>query len=216
MKFQIKIILLLLMSCAFVLQADAQLCGQYKTVLAIKTEDEKPVTNAVVQLVPLGKDETRGKTFVRDENDLSVFSIFFYEGHQLSSKYKLLVSADGFKTFETELKFPHCKQREFNLKLENKNSKTNTALEEIKEIKFWINYRNKKGTFGVKVTVISEDDKTLEEISDEYGAVSFKVLDDKKYKVRFEKEGYKSEEIEIDLSKKSSVNMNIELEQDAP
>ena len=216
MRFQIKIILLLLISFAFVLQAAAQLCGKYTTVLTLTTADGKPVTNAVVQLLPLGKDETRGKTFVRDENDLSVFSIFFYEGHQLSSKYKLLISADGFKTFETELKFPHCKQRDFALKLENKNSDAKNTFVEMKEITFWSVNAENKGINGVKVSVISEKDEMIEEISNEDGRTIFKVLNNRKYKVRFEKDGYKSKEIEVDLSKKSHISMNVELEQDAP
>lgn len=106
--------------------ANAQLCGQFTTTLTVKSEENKAIENSVVQLLPLGKDETKNKTFVRDENDRSKFSVTFSEGHMVSGKYKVIVSADGFETAEKEIAFPHCKDQNFEFKL--KAIKANTAI----------------------------------------------------------------------------------------
>lgn len=184
--------------------------------MTIKSADGKPVENAVVQLIPLEKDETRGTIFVRDETDLSVFSISFFEGHQLSKKYKVIISADGFKNFETEMIFPHCKTRNFNLKLEKKNSDQKNSFEEIREINFWVYDADKKAIDGVKVGVYSEDEKISEEISGANGLVRFKVVNDKTYKIKLEKSGYKSKETEFDLSKTNFIYETITLEKIEP
>jgi hypothetical protein len=118
------LLILILVFAGFVFGADAQVCGQFTTTLVVKTEDNKAVENSVVQIVPLGKDETKGKTFVRDENDRSKFSVTFNEGHLILGKYKVIVSADGFETAEKEIGFPHCKHQyfEFNLKANKASS----------------------------------------------------------------------------------------------
>lgn len=115
------LLILILIFAGFVLGANAQLCGQYTTTLTVKTEDNKSVENSVVQLVALGKDETKSKTFVRNETDRSRFSVTFYEGHVLLGKYKMIVSADGFETAEREIGFPHCKNQDFEFRLIKKN-----------------------------------------------------------------------------------------------
>jgi hypothetical protein len=113
----LKFLLLLAIALVFSLPANAQLCGEYTTTLHIKTVENEPVETAVVQLLPVENDETRGKTFARDEKDLSKFSITFFEGHQLAATYKLIISADGFETLEKEIKFPHCKTQNFDIQL---------------------------------------------------------------------------------------------------
>ena len=82
------------------LQINAQLCGKYKVTIEVLDENDKPINNAVVQFLPITKDETRGKQFVREENDLSKFSVEYFEGQSISKFHKLIVSADGYKAAE--------------------------------------------------------------------------------------------------------------------
>lgn len=109
--------ILILIFAAFAASANAQLCGTYKTTLIIKGEDDKAIETAVVQLFALEKDETRNKTFSRDEDDRSKFFITFSEGHIVGGKYKIIVSADGFASAEKVIKFPHCERQTFEIKL---------------------------------------------------------------------------------------------------
>lgn len=102
---------------SFVGGANAQLCGTYTTTLEIIGEDNKVIENAVVQILALEKDESRNKTFSREESDRSKFSITFNEGHIVRGTYKIFVSADGFEAIEKEIKFPHCKDQTFEIKL---------------------------------------------------------------------------------------------------
>jgi hypothetical protein len=113
-----KILLLsIFVFAAFAGAANAQLCGTYTTTLEIKSEDDKAIETAVVQLIPLKENETRNKSFTRDESDRSKFSITFNEGHIIYAKFRIIVSADGFETAEKEIKFPHCKDQTFEIKL---------------------------------------------------------------------------------------------------
>lgn len=114
---KIKISFLLIIGLFLTIEINAQLCGKYGATFNVKTIENKPVENALVQLLPLEKDETREQSFVQDDKELSKFQITFLEGHQITTKYKLLVLADGFETFEKEIKFPHCKQQTFDIKL---------------------------------------------------------------------------------------------------
>jgi hypothetical protein len=118
-----KILLILtFVLAAFVAGANAQLCGTYTTTLEIKSEDNKLIENAVVQLLALEKDEARNKAFSRDEKNRSKFSITFNEGHIIEGKYKIFVSADGFEALEKEIRFPHCKDQTFEIKLSKESS----------------------------------------------------------------------------------------------
>jgi hypothetical protein len=108
----------LIVACfIFTISGNAQLCGDYTTTLNIFSKDENKVGNASIQLIPLGKDETRGKKFVRNKRDSSVFTITFLEGHQLRDEYKLVVSAKGFLPFEKVIKFQHCSEQYFGIYL---------------------------------------------------------------------------------------------------
>lgn len=215
-SFLYKIIFVSAFAFLSAVQINAQLCGKYATFILIETAEGKPVDNAVVRLIPLGKNETLGETFVREGKKRSEFSITFNEGHILSGKYKIIISAEGFKTHEFETGFPHCERRNFILKLEKSNSRTENDLEEIREINFRAIDENKKGIGDVRTTVSREKGKVLEKISNEYGQTDFEVFNNKILKVRFEKDGYKTKEIEIDLSKNNFKYMDVKMEKVEP
>ena len=108
---------LLFMGFVFALQVNAQLCGQYGVTLSVKQKDGKEIKNAIVQLLPIGKDETKGKSFIRDADKHWIHSITFSEGHQLKENYKIIVSADGYENLTKEISFPHCKRQSIDIVL---------------------------------------------------------------------------------------------------
>lgn len=163
-----RLLFLLFIFTCFAAGASAQVCGQFTTTLMVKTEDNKSVETSVVQLVPLGKDETKNKTFVRDETDRSKFSITFNEGHLILGKYKIIVSADGFETAEKEVGFPHCKHQyfEFNLKAVKSNEAilTGTVFD-----------ANGAVIPGVKVIAVNQKGEKFETKTDENGEYNLKL-----------------------------------------
>ena len=85
--------------------ANGQACGRFRIEIVVQTETGKPLETAVVQFLPITKDETRGRQFVRDETERSRFSIEFIEGQSVREFHRLIVSADGYKRAENEIKF---------------------------------------------------------------------------------------------------------------
>jgi hypothetical protein len=191
-----RLLFLLFIFICFAAGANAQVCGQFTTTLMVKTEDNKAVENSVVQLVALGKDETKNKTFVRDETDRSKFSITFNEGHVMSGKYKIIVSADGFETAEKEVGFPHCKHQyfEFNLKAVKSNEAILTGT---------VYAPNGAVIPGAKITAVNQKWGKFEARTNDEGIyvlnLSFNLYDSKtasnfkiaKYEITVESVGFK-------------------------
>lgn len=96
---------------------NAQLCGEYETVLIITDEENKPIEDVVVKIIPLQKDGTGGNKFIRDKENPSRFSITFNEGYKVSGDYRINIFAKGFLTTEMQIRFPHCERQKFEFKL---------------------------------------------------------------------------------------------------
>ncbi len=154
-----KTIFFLFVGIIFIMPTNAQLCGTYGATLNVKNEKDEPVENAFVQLLPIGKDETKGQTFVRDKENLSKLTITFSEGHQITTKYKLLTSAGGFENFEKEIGFPHCKRQIFDIRLKA-NEKPNTAI-----LNGSVYDANGALITGAKVTAANEKGEKFETVS---------------------------------------------------
>ena len=165
-----KILLLLIfVFFSFAGVATAQLCGTYTTTLEIKSEDSKAIENAVVQILAVEKDETRNKAFSRDERDRSKFSINFNEGYEVSGKYKIFVSADGFEAVEKEIKFPHCKDQTFEIKLK--------AGERLKTGILTGTVFDPNGAVipGTKITAVNQKGEKFETLTNEDGEYVLKL-----------------------------------------
>lgn len=214
-NFLLKLIFLSVFAFLFAIETNAQLCGRYSTFISVSNTEGKPIKNAEIELTAIEKDRTNGEKFVRRENP-SEFSITFNEGHMVSGTYKITVSAKGYKTHEFETRFPHCQRRNFILKLAKSNSDAVNNFEEIREINFRAIDENKKGIAKVKTIVSWENGKVLEMISNDGGQTDFKVFNNKILKVRFEKEGYKTKEIEINLSESNLKYLDVKLEKVEP
>lgn len=183
--FKVKFILLLFGGLFLTIQADAQVCGKYSTTLNILSENGKKVENVFVQLVPIGKDETKGKTFKQYEKEATEFIITFQEGHHLHNKFKVIISAQQFETYEMELKFLHCKNQDFDVKLKPINENTVFLTGKIYDqygarIPFAeITLKNKKN-IQIKVRTNDDGEYKIELYQDSYSvevkAANFKIF----------------------------------------
>jgi hypothetical protein len=173
--------------------------------LNISSENEKRFENVFVQLVPIGKDETKGKTFKQDEEDSTKFVITFQEGHQLFKKYKAIISAQQFETYEMELKFPHCKNQDFDVKLKPINEKSAILSGIVYDI-------NKARVVGTELSLKSEKN-TFKTKTDESGYFLI-TLPVGKYTIEFSAIGFKTLvvkglKVADEISKKFNVTLEV-------
>ncbi len=106
---------------------NAQLCGKYETALIITDEENKPIEDVVVKIIPLLKENGLSNSkFVRDKENPSRFSIAFNEGYQVRGDYRINIFAKGFLTAEMQIRFPHCKRQKFEFKLIKTLSQTSS------------------------------------------------------------------------------------------
>ena len=195
---------------AFVSQARAQACGTYHININLQNENGKPIeTNAVVRLSPLEKDETRGKNFVRDNANLSLFSINYPEGYSFESFHKLTISADGFKPTENKVRFTSCQDRDVVVILAKANSATKAVWEFKNNIDVQVVGGDGKNLDNVKLTII-DSEKNSENIEMKFGS-SYFHLPNGEYNFRFEKSGYQIEEMKVDLTPLSGKHLKVEL-----
>jgi hypothetical protein len=116
-----KIVFVCTVGFIFSTVAKSQLCGDYTTTLKVLSKNGKKISHVSIQLIPLGKDETRRKTFVRDKRNPSEYKITFLEGHILKNDYKLIVLAKGFSPFTKIIGFRHCSEQYFVIYLDAVN-----------------------------------------------------------------------------------------------
>lgn len=194
----------------FVLGAHAQACGKFSVNIIVQDESGKPVDNAIVQFLPITRDETYGKQFVRDKSEPSRFSIEFFEGQGVKEFHKLVISADGYKTAENEIKFPSCRGPYVTVKLPKKDSAA-AAVWNFKNL-IMVETQDVDGepVSGVKV-IIKKDGKIVEEETMEYFGSGFTLLNGE-YVFRFEKDGYQPQEIKVDVMKIAGQEIKTKLE----
>ena len=193
---------------ALVSQANAQACGKYYVNITVQNEDGKPVENADVKLLPITKDETRGKIFVRDKTNLSLFSIDYPEGHSFGSLHKLIISAEEFKSSENKISFSSCQNRDVIVKLARSNSAQSAVWQFENSVNIVV-VSDGKYLNDVKMT-ISADGKKSEEMDMKFGSAYFH-LPNGEYNFRFEKSGYQTKEVKVDLTPVSGKYLKVEL-----
>lgn len=175
---------------AFTFEANAQLCGIYKTTLIVRKEANEPVRDTQIKIIPLQKEDyTKGGKFVRDQKDASRFSISFNEGYQVKGNYKIVVTANGFDAVEREIKFPYCKPQKFDFKLTKNDSATQTILSGTTY--------DDSGAVIVYATVKFRGSDNIEQVTktDEEGAFEIK-LKAGNYFIQFEALGFQLLKIE--------------------
>lgn len=149
--------------------ANAQLCGKYETVLIITDEENKPIEDVVVKIIPLQKDGTGGNKFIRDKENPSRFSITFNEGYKVSGDYRINIFAKGFLTTETEIMFPHCKRQKFEFKLIKTLSQISSQLMNLSGAVF-----DTYGSVITKAKIVASDNNgyKVQTETDDYGIYS--------------------------------------------
>jgi len=194
--FIFKITLSVLFIVSFVFTADAQVCGKYRVTLQIANEKNKPVNDAAVEFLPVTKDETLGKRFVRDEKDFSKFSVEYLEGQDLEELHRLIVSAKGYKTAEVKFRFNSCQRLQMQVRLPKENSSALPVWNPKNEVFFAAFDENRQMIKNVRISII-KDGKVLKKVNSKIGGSSVE-LDSGRYVIRFEKKGYQIEDVELD------------------
>jgi len=190
-------------------KASAQACGEYEISVAVRDERENPVKNASVKLEPIEKDETRGQNFVRDKADASLFSISYPEGYSFQKLHKLIVTAPGFKTAENKALFISCEKRDVSVKLARAKSASAAVWSFNNRFNLYVVGPDGKGVDGVKMTLL-DGEKVVAEKNMEYGIEYFN-LPNALYRIRFEKTGFETKEIEVDLTPLADKFLKVEL-----
>jgi hypothetical protein len=185
------------------------MCGKFKETVIVQDQKGKPIETAVVQFLPITKDETLGKQFTRSETDRSVFEIEYLEGHRVRKFHKLIVSADVYKTAENEMKFYSCERRQIIVKLPKTDSAASPVWELENDVQIIAKDENDKDVNGIKVSVL-KDEKVLKSKKSNFDRIGFR-LKSGEYILRLEKDGYQTEDIKVDLTKIAQVNLTVNL-----
>ncbi|HVE58521.1 MAG TPA: carboxypeptidase-like regulatory domain-containing protein, partial [Pyrinomonadaceae bacterium] len=168
----LQILVLIILLGGFSNFVNAQACGKYRINIKVQNESGEPIDNALVQLLPITKDETRGSKFERNNTDLSNFTLTFLEGQGLSEFHRLKISADGYKTAENELKIVSCDNKTIIVKL----AKTSSSNEPV-----W-NFENRieleaAGENGENLesswVIVTDGEKIVTQLKMENGYINF-------------------------------------------
>lgn len=195
---------------ALFVKANAQACGRYAVNITVENEQGKPVKNADVKLLPIEKDETEGKNFVRDKSDPAMFSITLQEGHSFRSFHKLIITAPGFKPSENKVRFLSCEKRNVIVKLAPLKSDSLAFWQFENEIDIRVFGGDGKNLRDVKMQIIggNKEPETID--MGEWGS-AFLTLPNGIYRFRFEKPGYEIKEVTADLTPLANEHLKVEL-----
>lgn len=175
----------------------------------MKTLDGKPIKNATVDLKAIDADETKGKNFVKDKADPSLFSIDYFEGYSFRSFHKLTISAPGFNSTENQAKFTSCENRGVVVKLAKAGSPSPAVWQFENIVIVDAVGSDDKAVEGVKLTVI-DGHKKSEDVDMRLGSAYF-TLPNGQYTFRFEAKGYQTKNEKIDLTTLSRQSVKVEI-----
>ena len=209
-RYQTAIIFSTFLFFALFVKANAQACGTYSVTITVENEQDKPVTNAVVKLLPIEKDETDGKKFVRDKSNPATLSISFQEGHSFKTFHKLIISAPGFKRSENKVRFTSCEKRNVIVKLAPLKSASAAIWQFENEIDIQVFGGDGKTLRDVKMQIIAEKREPENIDMGEWGS-AFRTLPNGIYRFRFEKPGFETKEVTSDLRPLADEHLKVEL-----
>lgn len=125
----LKVLVLCVWVCGLNCVANAQACGKFDLLIDVQNQAGEPIDSASVQLVPINKDEIAEKVFQQNGVKLSRFVLGLSEGQQLREFHRLIISADGYKSAENELKIVSCEGKNIKVQLVPKWSIRRSHLE---------------------------------------------------------------------------------------
>jgi len=200
---------LLVVFFALISSTNGQACGRYYITVSVQTLDGKPIKTARVDLKVIDTDETKGKNFVRDKADPSVFSIDYFEGHSFRSFHKVTISAPGFISTENLTKFTSCENRGVVVKLAKAGSSSPAVWSFQNNVNVKAVGSDGKPVEGVTLTVIDGHNKP-ETVDMKFGFAYFTVPSGE-YTFRFEARGYQTKNERVDLTKLARQSVKVEL-----
>jgi hypothetical protein len=208
--YQTAVIFSIVLFFALFVKANAQACGTYYINITVEDEQNQPVKNASVKLLPIEKDETEGKKFVLDKAEPSKFSISLQEGHDFKTFHKVLISAPGFKESENKVRFISCENRNVVVKLAPLKSASEAIWQFENEIDIQVFGGDGKTLPGVKMQILGEKREPENIEMGQWGS-AFLTLPNGKYRFKFEKPGYETKEITADLTPLANEHLKVEL-----
>lgn len=207
-----QILMLLVLICGFNYFVNAQACGKFRVIVDVQNEAGEPIENAVVQLTPITKDETGGKVFERNERKLSNFTFELSEGQRLSEFHRLIISADGYRTAENELKIVSCDNKTIKVKLVKNGAAGEAVWKFFNRIVVQVADENNKSIEKTWMTVI-QDEKIVSNFLIENGYLSVKFFPNGIFDVQLKAKGFETKQFKIDSSKIAGQNKKFRLKE---
>jgi hypothetical protein len=170
-----KGLFLLILSFGFSLSVNAQKDCAYGLKVYVKDEAGKTVENAKLAVSGLRSAKKLQRPFdIYFAN--GVFFVGASEGSAiLPGDYLLRVSAEGFETYERQLKFSACEIQSYELKLPAKGSTAKAAFERLFTIHGKVFDEDKKPFGNAKIEARSADGRAFQASSNAYGYFEINV-----------------------------------------
>ena len=206
MKF-LQILMLLVLVCGSNYFTNAQPCMRFSIVVNVQNEAYEPIANAIVQLMPITRDETAGKIFVRNEEN---FTLELLEGQQLSEFHRLIISADGYKTAENKLKIVSCDNNTIKVKLVKNGSTGEAAWNFSNRIVVKVADESNKSIEKTWMTV-TQDGKYVSSFVIENGYLNIRFFPNGIYNVQLKAKGFETKQFMVDWLKIAEQNLKFNL-----
>jgi PEGA domain len=189
--------------------ADAQACGAYYINVSVQDTAGKAVSNAKVDLKPIEKDESAGKNFARDAKEPSRFTLQLSEGQDSQFFHKIVVSAPGYNSAETQLKFHSCANRLAVVNLVKAGSPATAVWHYQNTVEIQVAGKDGENIDGLKLTVIDVHGK--EETVPTQKWFAFFDLPNGEYTLRIEVPGYQTLNEKLDLKPLADVSLKLQV-----
>jgi hypothetical protein len=190
--------------------ANAQACGKFSVVVDVQNESGKPIGIAVVQLKPINIDETNSRVFERDRLKPSKFMMAFLEGQELREFHRLIVSADGYKSSENELKIVSCDNKYITVKLVEINSRSEAIWNFYNRIVVQVADENNQNIEKSWLTV-TRDGKDVSVFLIENGYLNIKFFTNGVYDAQLKAKGFQNIQFKVDSTKVAEQTLKFRL-----
>lgn len=174
-------------------EANAQLCGKYRTTLVVKTAAGAPVRNATIKVTPVAdQNKIFGGEFRAEKIGSERLYAEFGEGYKVKGKYSVVVSGVGYTDASGEFNFPHCASRVFAVTLQPKQSGESSTIERLVIMRGETFDDEKTRIVGVSITAVAaEGEKAFRARVDPFGRFAFEIAPGN-YTLTYAKKGYKT------------------------
>ena len=182
----LKILILIVLVCGSSFSARAQVdCLTYGLKFFVQDESGKIIENAKPQLVGLD-EKSKLPNYVKLIRLDDAYFFASSAGASVNSNFQVIISADGFGTYQQKVNFLSCKIENYNVKLKRITDKQNSS------ILSGIVYDAVKAIVpATKLIAKHNDGRIFETISDDEGVYKIQ-LPFGKYTLEFSRNGFKN------------------------